>query len=70
MIDYVCISGTMDDRVIEHAAHLHEHFLNPIEIRNGRYIAPTKPGYSIDMWPKSLADHEFPGGPVWAEDVH
>ncbi|WP_018149359.1 enolase C-terminal domain-like protein [Henriciella marina] len=70
MIDYVCISGTMDDRVIEHAAHLHEHFLNPIEIRNGRYIAPTKPGYSIDMWPQSLADHEFPNGVVWAEVVH
>ena len=70
MIDYVCISGTMDDRVIEHAAHLHEHFLNPIEIRNGRYVAPTQPGYSIDMWPKSLADHEFPDGSVWAEDVH
>ena len=70
MIDYVCISGTMDDRVIEHAAHLHEHFLNPIEIRNGRYIAPTKPGYSIDMWPQSLADHEFPDGVVWAEVAH
>ncbi|MEQ9437256.1 enolase C-terminal domain-like protein [Hyphomonas sp.] len=67
MIDYVCISGTMDDRVIEYAAHLHEHFLNPIEIRNGRYIAPTTPGYSIDMWPQSLADHEFPHGAVWAE---
>jgi len=70
MIDYVCISGTMDDRVIEHAAHLHEHFLNPIEIRNGRYIAPDKPGYSIDMWPKSLSDHEFPNGPVWAGEAH
>lgn len=68
MIDYVCISGTMDGRVIEHAAHLHEHFRNPIEVREGRYIAPMAPGYSVDLWPQSMADHEFPHGRVWAED--
>lgn len=69
MIDFVCISGTMEGRVIEHAAHLHEHFMNPIEIRSGRYLAPTAPGYSVDLWPKSMADHEFPGGKEWAEAV-
>ena len=69
MIDFVCISGTMEGRVIEHAAHLHEHFMNPIEIRSGRYVAPTAPGYSVDLWPKSMADHEFPGGKEWAEAV-
>ena len=66
MIDFVCISGTMDGRVIEHAAHLHEHFRNPIEVRDGRYIAPLAPGYSVDLWPQSMADHEFPHGRVWA----
>lgn len=65
MIDYVCISGSMDGRVIEHASHLHEHFLNPIEIRNGRYRAPSAPGYSIDIYPQSLDAHEFPSGEVW-----
>ena len=66
MIDFVCISGTMEGRVIEHAAHLHEHFRNPIEVRQGRYIAPEAPGYSVDLWPQSMADHEFPNGRVWA----
>lgn len=69
MIDYVCISGTMDERVIEHAAHLHEHFCHPIEIRNGRYLAPTAPGYSIDMWPESMKQFEFPHGEVWTEET-
>ncbi len=69
MIDYVCISGTMDGRVIEHAAHLHQHFQNPIEIREGRYLAPSAPGYSVDLWPESAADHEFPCGKVWAEEM-
>lgn len=69
MIDYVCISGTMEGRVIEHAAHLHQHFRNPIEVKDGRYIAPLAPGYSVDLWPESIADHEFPHGRVWAEEM-
>ena len=67
MIDFVCISGTMEGRVIEHAAHLHQHFRNPIEIRQGRYMAPTAPGYSVDLWPDSMADHEYPNGREWAK---
>ncbi|RAN32206.1 enolase C-terminal domain-like protein [Hyphomonas pacifica] len=69
MIDYVCISGTMEGRVIEHAAHLHQHFRNPIEIREGRYVAPITPGYSVDLWPQSIADHEFPHGKEWATEM-
>ncbi|WP_321489252.1 enolase C-terminal domain-like protein [uncultured Hyphomonas sp.] len=69
MIDYVCISGTMEGRVIEHAAHLHQHFINPIETRNGRYIAPSAPGYSVDLYPESIADHEFPHGKEWAAEA-
>lgn len=67
MIDFVCISGTMEGRVIEHAAHLHQHFRNPIEIQQGRYMAPTAPGYSVDLWPDSMADHEYPTGKEWAK---
>ena len=67
MIDFVAISGTMEGRVIEHAAHLHQHFRNPIEIQQGRYMAPTAPGYSVDLWPDSMADHEYPTGKEWAK---
>lgn len=66
MIDYVCISGTMEDRVVEYVDHLHEHFLDPVVMKNGRYMPPTAPGYSIEMKPQSLDDHEFPGGTVWS----
>jgi L-fuconate dehydratase len=40
MIDYICISGTMEDRVVEYVDHLHEHFIEPVMMRNGRYIPP------------------------------
>lgn len=59
MIDYVCISGSKDGRVIEFVDHLHEHFLDPCEIENAAYSAPKAPGFSIEMKPTSLAKYEF-----------
>ena len=46
MFDYIAVSGRMDDRVTEFVDHLHEHFVDPVVIRRGRYMAPTAPGYS------------------------
>lgn len=67
MFDYVAVSGTMDGRVIEYVDHLHDHFEDPVVIRRGRYIAPTRPGYSITIRPASRAAHVFPGGAVWVD---
>ena len=62
--DYIAVSGSLDDRVVEWVDHLHEHFRDPAVVRDGRYVAPTAPGYSIEMLPASLDEHEFPAGPV------
>lgn len=66
MADYVAISGSMDDRAIEYVDHLHEHFLDPVRIRHGRYLAPQLPGFSAEMSPRSLAQYRFPDGPAWS----
>jgi len=66
LIDYICISASLEDRILEYVDHLHEHFLDPVRIRNGRYLPPAQPGYSITMRPESLDAHEFPHGKVWA----
>jgi L-alanine-DL-glutamate epimerase-like enolase superfamily enzyme len=55
------------NRVIEYVDHLHEHFLDPVQIENGRYMPPVKPGYSIQMYPQSLADYQYPDGKIWNE---
>jgi len=65
MIDYVCVSGTFENRVLEYVDHLHEHFLDPVVIRQGRYMPPKLPGYSIEMKPRSLHEFEFPHGSAW-----
>jgi L-fuconate dehydratase len=69
MFDYLCVAGTMDGRVIEYVDHLHEHFEDPVVVRGGRYMAPTRPGYSITIRPESRMAHQFPGGAVWLEKV-
>ena len=63
--DFICVSGTLEGRMIEYAGHLHEHFLFPVEVKNGSYILPKTPGFSGEMKPESIAMYEFPSGPVW-----
>jgi len=65
MFDYVAVSGSMDDRVIEYVDHLHEHFVTPVVIENGAYRTPLAPGFSATMHSESIADYSFPDGPVW-----
>jgi L-fuconate dehydratase len=45
--------------------HLHEHFVDPAIVRDGRYLAPTAPGYSITMQPASLSRFAYPDGDAW-----
>jgi len=68
MIDYICISGKLDDRIIEYVDHLHEHFYDPVVIKNGAYMPPKLPGYSITMKTQSLKDYSFPNGKIWKKE--
>jgi L-fuconate dehydratase len=65
IVDYVAISGSLDGRMIEYVDHLHEHFVDPVVIRDARYVVPTRPGYSAEMHPASLARFRFPDGDEW-----
>jgi L-fuconate dehydratase len=57
--DYVSVSGSMEDRVIEYVDHLHEHFEDPVRVEEGRYLAPSRPGYSISMKEESRKRYAF-----------
>lgn len=67
IFDYLCVSASLEDRLIEYVDHLHEHFVDPVVMRNGRYVPPQAPGYSITMKRESLEAHAFPDGPVWSQ---
>jgi len=59
MIDYVAISSEKDSKRIEFVDHLHEHFLDPCIVKNGAYMAPEKPGFSIEIKPQTIRDFRF-----------
>jgi L-fuconate dehydratase len=65
MFDFVAVGASLDDRVCEFVDHLHEHFVDPVRVVNGRYLAPTAPGYSIEIRPESLSEYAFPDGAGW-----
>ncbi len=66
LFDHIAVSASLDKRVLEYVDHLHEHFVDPVVIRDGRYMPPSKPGYSIEMKAESLARFTYPDGPAWA----
>jgi len=68
IFDYIAISGSLENRMIEYTPHLHEHFVHPVIIKNGRYVPPDAPGYSITMYPASIAAYSYPDGPEWASE--
>jgi L-fuconate dehydratase len=67
MFDYVVVSGTFENRVTEFVDHLHEHFVDPVVIRNARYMPPQQPGYSAEIKPESRMRYRFPIGESWTE---
>jgi L-fuconate dehydratase len=67
MFDYVAVSGALDGRTIEYVDHLHEHFVDPVVIRDGRYVAPLTPGFGAEVRPETLAAFAYPDGDVWAD---
>jgi L-fuconate dehydratase len=64
-VDYICVSASLENRVLEYVDHLHEHFVDPVRTQNGRYVLPEQPGYSVEMKAESITRHEYPGGAVW-----
>jgi L-fuconate dehydratase len=65
MFDFLAVSGTTEGRMIEYVDHLHEHFVEPARIVDGRYVAPHGPGAGAQIRPSSIAEFRYPDGPQW-----
>jgi L-fuconate dehydratase len=69
LFDYIAVSASLENRITEYVDHLHEHFVYPVRMKNGRYMPPLDPGYSIEMKTESLDYYEFPNGEAWRRDA-
>jgi L-fuconate dehydratase len=67
IFDYVAVSGSTDGRITEYVDHLHEHFVDPCVVVNGRYLLPSNPGYSAQMHPASVEAYTFATGSYWVQ---
>ena len=65
IFDYVAVSGSLENRVAEYVDHLHEHFVDPCIVVDGNYVLPEQPGYSAQMFERSLAEFGYPDGGYW-----
>ena len=64
-IDFIAVSGSLEGRMIEFVDHLHEHFVDPVVIREAKYVLPSRPGYSAEMYQSSIDEFSFPDGSYW-----
>ena len=65
IFDYIAVSGSLEGRTCEFVDHLHEHFVHPVHVRDGRYRVPEEPGYSAEMKASSLSHFAYPDGGGW-----
>ncbi|NUT38095.1 MAG: fuconate dehydratase [Hamadaea sp.] len=65
IFDFLRVGRSLDGRMVEYVDHLHEHFVDPVRTRDGRYLLPEQPGYSSTLRAESIAEFSFPDGPVW-----
>jgi L-fuconate dehydratase len=65
IFDYLRVGTSLEGRMVEYVDHLHEHFVDPVRTRGGRYLLPSAPGYSSDIKASSVAEFSFPDGPAW-----
>lgn len=61
MFDFVAVTGTTENRMIEFVDHLHEHFITPVDIRDGRYWPPSSPGAGTEMKAESISEYTWGG---------
>ncbi|HEU5417977.1 MAG TPA: enolase C-terminal domain-like protein [Streptosporangiaceae bacterium] len=69
IFDYVAVSGSLEDRIIEYVDHLHENFVDPVQVSGSRYVVPDAPGYSAEIRRPALARFAYPHGAAWQQDT-
>lgn len=69
MFDFIAVTGTLENRVIEYVDHLHEHFAHPVVVNRGRYMPPLEPGYGTTIRPESRAAYRYPDGEAWRAET-
>lgn len=64
--DQICVAAHSDTQVVEYLNFLQDDvFLNPIQVSDGAYVAPSTSGWGLEMYPDFVEKHIYPTGLVW-----
>ena len=66
MWDQISVSAHSGTQLVEYLEFLQEGvFIEPIQVSDGAYVAPTTPGWGLEMHPEFVDRHIYPTGAVW-----
>ncbi|CAD1473594.1 unnamed protein product, partial [Heterotrigona itama] len=65
MWDFICLSASTENRVIEYIDQQHEHFEDPVLVQNACYMPPISPGYSTKFNEDCIKNYSYPNGEKW-----
>ncbi|WP_272673626.1 enolase C-terminal domain-like protein [Providencia sp. PROV031] len=65
LFDYIAVSASLENRVLEYVDHLHENFEEPLVIKRGKYFPLMQPGYGVQMKSDSITHFTWPDGLEW-----
>ena len=65
MWDQIAVSGHSDTQLVEYIDFLQDAVEHPVQVRDGRYVTPTAPGWGLEFLPEFIEQHQFPDGDVW-----
>ncbi|MDE0653343.1 MAG: fuconate dehydratase [bacterium] len=61
----ICVAADAGGLSLEYVDHLHEHLTDPVEVSNGRYALPSRPGASTEFQPGTELTFGYPDGTEW-----
>merc|ERR1712061_423779 len=57
--DYIALTGTTEQRVVEWVDHLHHHFTHPPRVEAARYVVPRDAGYSTQFKEEAVSAYSY-----------
>lgn len=63
LLNYLCVSA--EKSLLEHINSFSEVLTHPVQTKDGFFVTPWEPGYSVEYKPEAIEKYEFPNGSFW-----
>ncbi|UKZ81435.1 L-galactonate dehydratase [Trichoderma virens FT-333] len=66
LINYLCVSG--EKSLLEHISSFREVLTNPCQTKDGHFVTPHDPGYSVEYKQEAIEKYTYPSGSFWRSE--